>query len=138
MTIFKSYCFLACLWQKALILPIPSSRDGGSVAKVIRSQFFIPTAKPATKPTNYSTSLQSVSKVYHILHTIYSFFSYSQFVNPTSKTQILCFLPAKIITDSSLDSFIQKSISSSMSSSRDTFSFTCSGTIIENFFNSIF
>ncbi|KAK8627240.1 hypothetical protein V6N13_134859 [Hibiscus sabdariffa] len=40
------YCFLACLWQKAFTLARPSWRRQDSTAKVMRSQFFIPTALP--------------------------------------------------------------------------------------------
>lgn len=45
------FCFV-CLRQKDLILPMASSRDDGSTAKVIRSQSFNPTASPAEMSAN--------------------------------------------------------------------------------------
>ena len=47
-------------------------------------------------------------------------------------TKVACFLPVRTITDSSLDSFIHNSTSSSMSSNRDRFSLTCKETVIDN------
>lgn len=54
--------FFACLWQKDLSLSRPSSREDGLMAKVTRSQFFIPSALPAHKfhPSSYIHELWHV------------------------------------------------------------------------------
>ena len=56
----KFYCFLACLWQKAFILPKPSSRAEGSTAKVMRNQFFIPRATPKNETRVLLESIGSI------------------------------------------------------------------------------
>lgn len=58
---------MACLWQKAFILPRPSSRAEGSMAKVIRSQFFIPTAIPAKFIIVNFKGHALASKKFHLL-----------------------------------------------------------------------
>jgi len=45
---------LLCRMQKDLSLSRPSSREDGSMAKVIRSQFLYPTAQPGRRTTNSS------------------------------------------------------------------------------------
>lgn len=108
------YNWTVCLWQNDLSLPSASSRNDGSTAKVIRIQFFSPTAVPETTAQFVEVQFELNKLTVKIKHLEVS----------SKASTFFRFLPGRMMSDSSLASLKQKSISSPISSRRSMFNLT--------------
>lgn len=127
--LYHHFVGLLCRKQKDLSLSRPSSREDGSIAKVIRSQFLYPTAHPDSFFQTYYISNSQIKWRYQ---------SWMKKISCTKQMQWSVFyrtilshhvcgrrIPGRRTTNSSFASRQQKSMSSLMSWRQVRSSFTC-------------
>ena len=123
MSLSYHFAGLLCRKQKDFSLSRPSSREDGSIAKVIRSQFLYPTPHPDKSfPTCYSSNKIVTSKVDWKKKSCTNQMQWSVLSNQVRRRRI----PGRRTTNSSFASLQQKSMSSLMPCRQDRSNFTCS------------